>query len=68
LRSVLAITFGPLDDRWSGIKDARFIEAVPMVALTAFIVLLGVYPSVLTDIMQNGFSGLLDQIQQRTGG
>lgn len=68
LRSVLSMTFGPMDERWSGIKDARFIEAVPMVALTAFIVLLGVYPSVLTDIMQNGFSGLLDQIQQRTGG
>jgi NADH-quinone oxidoreductase subunit M len=68
LRSVLAITFGPIPDRWAGMKDARFIEAVPMVTLTALIVLLGVYPSILTDIMQNGFSGLLEQIQQRTGG
>ena len=68
LRSVLGITFGPLADRFEGVRDARLIEAIPMIALTAFIVLLGVYPSVLTDVMQHGFSGLMDQIQQRTGG
>ena len=68
LRSVLGITFGPLQDRLADIKDARFIEAIPMIALTALIVLLGVYPSVLTDVMQHGFGGLLEQIQQRTGG
>ncbi len=68
LRSVLAITFGPVPDKWMGMKDARFIEAVPMAALTALIVLLGVYPSILTDMMQHGFTGLLEQIQQRTGG
>lgn len=68
LRSVLGITFGPLQERWAGIKDARFIEALPMITLTALIVLLGVYPSVLTDVMQHGFGGLLEQFQQRTGG
>jgi NADH-quinone oxidoreductase subunit M len=68
LRSVLGITFGPQQDRWDGIKDARFVEAVPMIALTALIVLLGVYPSLLTDLMQHGFSGLLEQFQQRAGG
>lgn len=68
LRSVLGITFGPLAERFEGTRDARLIEAVPMIALTAFIVLLGVYPSVLTDVMQHGFNGLIDQIQQRTGG
>jgi len=68
LRSVLSITFGPTPERWAGMKDARFIEAVPMVTLTALIVLLGVYPSILTEIMQGGFSGLLEQIQLRTGG
>ena len=68
LRSVLGITFGPLAERFADAKDARLIEAVPMIALTAFIVLLGVYPSVLTDVMQHGFDGLIAQIQQRTGG
>ncbi|TJY41908.1 NADH-quinone oxidoreductase subunit M [Cohnella pontilimi] len=68
LRSVLGITFGPIPDRWTDIKDARFVEAVPMIALTALIVLLGVFPSVMTDMMQQGFNGLLEQIQQRAGG
>jgi NADH-quinone oxidoreductase subunit M len=68
LRSVLGITFGPIQDRWTDIKDARFIEALPMIALTALIVLLGVYPSILTDMMQHGFNGLLEQFQLRAGG
>jgi NADH-quinone oxidoreductase subunit M len=68
LRSVLGITFGPIQDRLTEIKDARFVEAVPMIALTALIVLLGVYPSILTDLMQHGFTGLLEQFTQRAGG
>ncbi|MBW5445917.1 NADH-quinone oxidoreductase subunit M [Cohnella sp. CFH 77786] len=68
LRSVLGITFGPLQERCADIKDARFVEALPMITLTALIVLLGVYPSILTDVMQHGFVGLLEHFQQRTGG
>ncbi|MDB4866877.1 MAG: NADH-quinone oxidoreductase subunit [Cohnella sp.] len=68
LRSVLGITFGPIQDRLTEIKDARFVEAVPMIALTALIILLGVYPSILTDLMQHGFTGLLEQFTQRAGG
>jgi len=68
LRSVLAITHGPIRDQWLELKEARLIEALPMVALTALIVLLGVYPSLLTDLMQHGFDGLLKQLQTRVGG
>lgn len=68
LRSILNITYGPMPDRFAGMKDARFIEALPMVTLAALIVLLGVYPSILTDLMQHGFDGLLEQLQTRMGG
>ncbi|WP_239615808.1 complex I subunit 4 family protein [Cohnella mopanensis] len=68
LRSILSITYGPLPERFAEMKDARFIEALPMITLAALIVLLGVYPSILTDLMQNGFNGLLEQIQTRMGG
>ncbi|WP_035157701.1 complex I subunit 4 family protein [Cohnella thermotolerans] len=68
LRSVLAITNGPLPERFAGLKDARFVEALPMVVLTALIVLLGIYPSLLTDLMQHGFDGLLKELQTRVGG
>ncbi|WP_256759179.1 NuoM family protein [Cohnella sp. WQ 127256] len=68
LRSILNITYGSMPEQFAGMKDARFIEALPMVTLVAFIVLLGVYPSVLTDLMQNSFNGFIDQIQSRMGG
>jgi NADH-quinone oxidoreductase subunit M len=68
LRSILNITYGPIPEPLSGLKDARFIEALPMITLSALIILLGVYPSILTDLMQNGFNGLLEQLQTRMGG
>jgi NADH-quinone oxidoreductase subunit M len=68
LRSVLKITFGPQQERYAALKDARLIEAVPMIALLAFIVLLGVYPSVLTDTMQGSFDNIIAHLNTRMGG
>jgi NADH-quinone oxidoreductase subunit M len=68
LRSILNITFGSMPESFAGMKDARFVEALPMIVLTALIVLLGVSPSVMTDLMQHGFNGVLDQLQTRMGG
>ncbi|MCC3377519.1 NuoM family protein [Cohnella sp. REN36] len=68
LRSVLGITFGPMPERFIGMKDARFVEALPMVTLAAVILVLGVYPSLLTDLMQHGFDGLLKQLSMKAGG
>lgn len=52
LRAVLRITYGPMPDEFGSIKDARLIDAVPMITLVAFILLVGVYPSVLSEPMQ----------------
>ncbi|WP_426450469.1 complex I subunit 4 family protein [Paenibacillus sp. S-38] len=49
LRGVLSITYGPLQDGLPEMRDARLIEAVPMIALVAFIVVLGIYPAVLSE-------------------
>ncbi|BBI36211.1 complex I subunit 4 family protein [Cohnella abietis] len=68
LRSILNITYGPMPDKFEGMKDARFIEAFPMITLASLIVLFGVYPSILTDLMQHGFTSVLEQIQTRMGG
>lgn len=68
LRSVLKITFGPLQERYAGLKDARLVEAVPMIALLAFIVLLGIYPSIVTDTMQHGFDSVIAHLNTRVGG
>jgi len=68
LRAVLAITFGPAGEPLAAVKDARLIEAVPMIALLACILLLGLYPSVLTDSMRHGFDALIAQLNARVGG
>ncbi|XEC95334.1 NuoM family protein [Paenibacillus tarimensis] len=68
LRAVLGITYGQMPEQYSAIRDARLIEAIPMITLVAFIVLLGVYPSVLTDQLQTSFSALFNQLSARVGG
>lgn len=69
LRSVLAITFGTQREEHAALKDARFVEALPMIVLLAFIILLGCYPSVLTDTVQIIVGGFMDQLfATRSGG
>lgn len=69
LRGVLNITFGPQQPSLlqQGMRDARLIEAVPMIALVAFILLLGVYPSVLSQPLQQTI-GSLDQLIHSVAG
>ncbi|NEW08889.1 NADH-quinone oxidoreductase subunit M [Paenibacillus sp. SYP-B3998] len=69
LRGVLNITFGPLDQRLQaqGMRDARLIEAIPMITLVAFILLLGIFPSVLSQPLQQTI-GSFDQLIQSVAG
>ncbi|MBD2868363.1 NADH-quinone oxidoreductase subunit M [Paenibacillus sp. IB182493] len=69
LRAVLKITFGAQREKYGALRDARLVEAVPMIVLLAFILLLGCYPSVLTDTMQTSIGGLFEQLlATRAGG
>lgn len=53
LRAVLRTTFGPMPDRFRGAVDAQPLEVIPMVVLLGFIILIGIYPAVLSDPLQN---------------
>lgn len=66
LRGVLKVSYGPMPDQYRGLRDARLIEAVPMIALAAFIILLGVYPAVLNETLQSTVSGFDQWIQSLT--
>ncbi|MBP1992605.1 complex I subunit 4 family protein [Paenibacillus eucommiae] len=68
LRGVLKITYGPIPERLQGMKDARLIEAIPMITLVAFILLLGVYPSVLSQPLQQTIGGFDQMIQSILAG
>lgn len=64
LRAVLGTTFGPTANRWLGLADAQPLEVIPMVLVLGLIVLIGVYPSVLSEPLQ----ATLQNIVPRIGG
>lgn len=64
LRAVLKITFGPTAPAHEGLQDARMIEVIPMTILVAFIVLIGIYPAVISEPIQQ----TLQLIITRMGG
>lgn len=49
LRAVLGITYGKAHREFIGIKDMKSVEYVPVLVLVGLIVLIGVYPSVLSE-------------------
>lgn len=64
LRAVLKTTFGPLPERFQAVGDLHLRESFPMLVMVLLIVLIGVYPAVLSAPMQE----TLDLIVSRIGG
>ncbi|MBU8905901.1 complex I subunit 4 family protein [Desertibacillus haloalkaliphilus] len=52
LKAVLNVTYGPTPDKWHKLEDIRPLELVPVLVLVGFIVLIGVYPSILAEPLQ----------------
>jgi NADH-quinone oxidoreductase subunit M len=52
LRATLRTTFGPTPNRFLQLADAQPMEVIPMVVLLGFIILIGIYPAVLSDPLQ----------------
>jgi NADH-quinone oxidoreductase subunit M len=46
--------YGPVLERYNGVKDADNLEKVYMFAFVALIMLVGIYPAILTDIINPG--------------
>lgn len=63
LRATLRTTFGPMPDRYQGAADAQPIEVIPMVVLLGFIILLGIYPAVLSDPLQETLKTIVPIVQ-----
>ena len=55
------VFFGTFNVRWDHLVDARGIELVPLATLMAIIILVGVYPSILTDVINSGVAPLTSQ-------
>jgi len=68
LRAILRMTYGATPAKLEGINDARFIEALPMSLLLACIVLIGVYPSVLSEPLRHTVDQIVLSFAGKIGG
>lgn len=59
LRAVLGITFGRAERDYAGVTDLQAVEFVPVLALMGLIVLIGVYPAVLTAPLETTLKTIL---------
>ncbi len=48
--------YGPVLEQYDGVKDADVLERVYMFAFVALIMLVGIYPAIVTDIIKLGIS------------
>ena len=53
--------FRSLPHRWEHLRDATVIEKIPLVALVAVIMLVGLYPRVVTDIIKVGLAPIISR-------
>jgi NADH-quinone oxidoreductase subunit M len=51
--------YGPVQDKFNGVADAGNIDKVYMAAFIVLIFLVGIYPAILTDIIQLGISPIV---------
>ncbi|MFC1918458.1 NuoM family protein [Chloroflexota bacterium] len=54
--------YGPVLEQYDGVKDADALERVYMFAFVALIMLVGIYPAILTDIIKLGISPITSLI------
>ncbi len=53
------VFYGPALEKYNGVKDADIIERVYMFALVAVIMVVGIYPAILTDVIKLGISPIV---------
>jgi NADH-quinone oxidoreductase subunit M len=52
------VFFGPVLEKFKGVKDADKLEMVYMFVFVGLILLIGIYPSILTNVINIGISPL----------
>ncbi len=54
LRVVQQIFFGPRNAKWDHLEDAKGIEMIPIVLLSAVLFIFGIFPSLIMDMISGG--------------
>jgi NADH-quinone oxidoreductase subunit M len=53
------VFYGPPLEKFNGVKDADILERVYMFSFVAVILLVGIYPAVLTDVIKTGITPIM---------
>ena len=56
--------FGPTRERFADLTDASPLEATPLALLALSIIVVGVYPAILTDVFNAGIAPIVEAINQ----
>jgi NADH-quinone oxidoreductase subunit M len=56
------VFFGPFSERWEHLTDPTGVEVVPLVALLAVILIVGLDPAILTNVINSGVAPLTGQV------
>ncbi|WP_232697884.1 complex I subunit 4 family protein [Brevibacillus daliensis] len=62
LRAIMAATFGPTPTKYQQLADAQPMEVIPIVVLLGFIILIGIYPAMLSNPLQETLKTLVIQV------
>jgi NADH-quinone oxidoreductase subunit M len=54
------VYLGNLNEKWAALKDLNFREYAMLVPLTIIIILLGIYPSLLLNVMNSSVNKLAE--------
>ena len=54
--------FGTLPDHLADLRDADMVESVPLLLMIVSIIVIGLYPSVLTDVFNSGLEPMVSVI------
>jgi len=54
--------YGPVKEKFKGVKDADNLEKVYMFVMVAVIMLVGIYPAILTDVFKMGIAPIMGLI------
>ena len=60
LRLMAKVFFGPISDRWADLEDAKPLEMAVGAALVAVLLLWGLYPFRIVEIIDSGVQPLLE--------
>ncbi len=69
LRVVGQVFFGKFDEnRFPGVQDISVLDRVAILSLAVWLVLIGIFPSMMSDVIESGMQPVVDLLTTRLGG